>query len=124
MSYNSSQNEDVTRTRINGVLGPKRRKKFTIKTDNRLKGAYAETDLDRGTIKINRKRHRTKPLHKRRYPEIADTIYHESLHVQHPKMTEREVRKRTHRAMKRMSKKKKAALYSTQHIYQRTYDHR
>lgn len=72
---------------------------------------YGETDTKNKVIKINKKIHKTKPLHKRRYPELADSIYHEREHALHPKMHEKTVYKRTHKAMKTISKKESQKLY-------------
>ncbi len=59
------------------------------------------------------------PMHKRpitkgakKYPELADTIYHEELHRKNPKLTEKQVYKKTSQAMKRLGKKAKQKLYS------------
>lgn len=114
MSYNSSQNSDVTKTKIDDIMNLN---KFRVKVNNRMKGSYAETDFDKRTVTINKKRHRTKPLHKKRYAEIADTIRHEKFHIEHPKMTEKVVRKRTGKWIKKASKKQKQKLYSTTTIY-------
>lgn len=85
-------------------------KKPKFKKDNKMR-AFGETNLDTRTIKINKKLIKKNPDHKKRYPELADTIYHETLHLKHQKMTEREVRNKTTRDIKKMSKKQKAKLY-------------
>ncbi len=126
MSYNSSINEDVTRTKINRVVVPgKKRKVFRVRTNNKLKGAYAETDLEKGTITINRRKHKTDPLHKKRYPEMADTKIHEFMHAEHPKMHEKTVRKLTRKKLKRMSKKQKGRIYSKNTVVvNNNYEHK
>lgn len=81
-----------------------------------MRGAYGETDFETKTIRINKKRHK-QPGAKRITPKangdehIGMTIYHEELHRKHPKMTEREVRKREKEFLQ-LPKKKKARLYS------------
>lgn len=86
-------------------------KAFKKKTVSKGKW-YGETDLDKKVIKVNKKFHKTNPLHKKQYPELLDTIKHETLHAEHPKMTEKEVYKRTHKAVKTMGNKEKSRLYS------------
>ncbi len=59
----------------------------------KLKGALGETDFDHKNkpirVKIDVKRHKGDRA------ELASTIKHELMHVKHPKMTEKEVYKRT-----------------------------
>ena len=73
---------------------------------------YAETDTHKKVIKVNKKMHKTHPLHKKQYPELADTIYHELHHAKHPEATEKETYKKTHKAIKTMGPKAKKKLYS------------
>jgi len=73
---------------------------------------YGETDTDGKVIKINKKLHKERPLHKKRYPELADSILHETLHAKHPQMTEKETYKKTHKMIKKIGKKGKQKLYN------------
>lgn len=127
MAFDSSLNEDVTRTRINNIIVPGRKKKvFRVKYTNKLKGALGETDLEKGTIRINKAAHKRKNTklyrsaggHKKRYPELADTKYHEFMHVKHPKMWEKTIRKKTRKFIKRATKKQKQKLYRKDSIVQ------
>ena len=95
--------------------------KFTRKIDNKLRGAYGETDLERGVIRINKARHQNKK-YKRINPnkdgseKLYGTIYHEETHAKHPKLTEREVLKREKHFVKSGSKKQKAKLYKLYNV--------
>lgn len=63
-----------------------------LKVDNKMKGSYGETELVNNkakSIKINVK------AHKGDKAELASTIKHELTHAKYPKMTEKEVYKRT-----------------------------
>ncbi len=87
------------------------------KIDNKM-GSYGETDLRNKTIKINKKLikknpSKVRPVNKgaKKYPDLLDTIYHEELHIKHPKMTEKDVRKKTTKAVRTLTKKQKARLY-------------
>lgn len=64
-------------------------KKFKIGVNNKLKGALGQMDPDTNVIEINVKKHKGDRA------ELASTIKHEMMHVQHPKMTEKEVYKKT-----------------------------
>lgn len=68
----------------------KKTKKKIIGVDNKMKGSYGETTLQKGKptiIKINVKKHNGNKV------ELADTIKHELMHAKHPKMSEKAVRK-------------------------------
>lgn len=70
----------------------KKKKKPIIGVDNKMKGSYGETTLQKGKrpiIKINVKKHKGDKA------ELADTIKHEMYHAKHPKATE----KTTYKAM-------------------------
>lgn len=95
------------------------RKKYKFVVDNRLKfkgqPIFGETDDKKRIIKINKKlskKKTKKKLNAHKYPELADTIYHENLHAKHPKMTEKIAYKKTHKAIKKMDKKGKQKLYN------------
>lgn len=88
-----------------------------VKIDNKLRGAYAESDLGKGTIRINKKRHfqkgykRVNPT-KDGHENMTSTLAHELLHFTHPKATEKEIRKKEKSTMKRMSPQRKKKLLS------------
>ena len=67
-------------------------RKVKIGVNNKLKGSYGETILNKGKapiIRINVKKHRGNKA------ELADTIKHELMHVKHPNMKEKAVQKKT-----------------------------
>lgn len=86
--------------------------------DNKLRGAYAESDLDTGLIRVNKKRHFQKD-YKRINPtpdgheDLASTVQHELLHFKHPEAHENTIRKMEKSTMKRMSPKRKKQLLET-----------
>lgn len=65
--------------------------KLTI--NNKLRGKYADMNPDNNHIRINVRAHKKKG--KLDKAELASTIKHELMHVKHPKMTEKQVYKRT-----------------------------
>lgn len=82
------------------------------------KKLYGETDLAKHTISINKQWHKSRGNHasgikknKDGSANLADTIEHEFLHKQHPKMREKNIRKLTRKRLKKLSKKAKAKLY-------------
>lgn len=79
----------------------RRKKKPSIVINNRLKEFGNE---EGGRIQINVKKHRGDKA------ELADTIFHERYHAKHPKATEKETYKKTHKAMKEMSYAEKEKL--------------
>ncbi len=87
--------------------------------DNKLRGAYAESDLSKGTIRVNVKRH-TQSGYKRINPtkegneNLGSTIFHEKLHFKHPKATEKSIRKMEKKGYKKLSPKRKKQLLATQ----------
>lgn len=80
-----------------------------------MRGAYAESDLDKGTIRINKKRH-FNPKYKRINPtkdgheNLTSTVQHELLHFKHPNMTEKDIRKKEKSTMETMTPKRKKQL--------------
>ena len=68
-------------------------KKFKIVINNKLKKGVGATSFDKNNkplgVEINVKKHKGDKR------ELASTIKHELLHVKHPKMTEREVYKKS-----------------------------
>ena len=68
------------------IMRQVRRKKPSISVNNRIKGYGTEQN---GKIAINVKNHKGDRA------ELASTVKHELLHAKHPKMTEKQVYKRT-----------------------------
>lgn len=88
--------------------------------DNKLRKAYAESDLKKGTIRVNVKRHFEKGYKRvNATPEgdenLASTILHEKLHFKHPNATEQSVRKMEKSQFKKLSVKRKQQLLATLH---------
>ncbi len=88
------------------------------KVDNKMR-SFGDFDEKTGKIRINKKMAKNNPMHKRqikgrkgKYPELADTIYHEELHKKNPKLTEKQVYKKTKQAMKKLTPKVKKRLYA------------
>lgn len=65
------------------------KKKAKLKVNNKLKGALGQMDTKTNKIEINVK------AHKGDRAELASTIKHELMHVNHPKAPEKEVYKKT-----------------------------
>lgn len=86
--------------------------------DNKLRGAYAESDLAKGTIRVNVKRHK-QAGYKRINPteegheNLASTILHEKLHFRHPKAKEMNIRKMEKKGYKKLSPKRKKQLLAS-----------
>ena len=94
-------------------------KKYKKVVDNKMKGAYGETDFEKKQIRINKKRHAKGKPHDKRTKKnrdgsasIIDTIVHEEMHAKHPKMKERTVRKLTPKKVLKMSVEAKKKKYS------------
>lgn len=96
-------------------------KQWKFKTDNKLRGAYGETNFDTKTVLINKKKHKDKKMLKseRRYnrlpdgtESILDTIEHEKGHILKPKATERQVEKSAKTRVKKMSPQQKKKAYA------------
>lgn len=79
--------------------------------DNKMK-CYGETDLEKKTIRINKKKSKDSDKRMKTRGEVLDTIVHEELHASHPKMHERTVRKHTRPVMSKLSHKQKSVLYA------------
>lgn len=86
-----------------------------IIVDNKLKGEYAEADLNKRTIRINKKHHFQKKF-KRINPtqdgheNMTSTLHHELLHFKYPYKSEKDIRKKEKSDMKTMSQRKKNKL--------------
>lgn len=78
---------------------PERKKKYKLRVNNKMRGALASVNIGRNgkveskdgipKIEVNVK------AHKGDRAELASTIKHELMHVKYPKMTEKQVYKRT-----------------------------
>ena len=89
---------------------------WKYKIDNKMRGAFGETDYDKKVIRVNKKRHKSKSVlkiskKKDGNEHLGKTIYHEELHRKHPKMYEKTVRKKE-KDFDKLSKKQKKKLYS------------
>jgi hypothetical protein len=77
--------------------------------DNRSK-VYGETLTGNRIIRVNARMSKRRPFTKKSkigYHGLADTIYHERYHLEHPKAHERTVRRITKKVMESMSSKSK-----------------
>lgn len=72
-----------------GLPEKKHKKKAKIVINNKLRGDFGAMDPDTNKVEINVKSHKGDKR------ELASTIKHELLHVKNPKMTEKEVYKRS-----------------------------
>lgn len=93
------------------------RKKWKYQQDNKMRGAFGETDYDKKLIRINKKRHKSKSAAKISPKKNGDehlgkTIYHEELHRKHPKWTERKVRQHEKKDWKKLTPAQKKKYYS------------
>lgn len=96
-------------------------RKWKFKVDNKLRGAYGETNFDTKTVLINKKKHKDKKMlaRERKYhrlhdgtESIIDTIEHELGHVRNPKASEAKVEKDATRRVKKMSPTQKKKTYA------------
>lgn len=94
-----------------------RRKVFGIKriVDNKLKGAYGETDVLDKVVRINKKAHKRMDLKRvNKNPNgtesLVDTIVHEEMHAKHPKMHEKTVRRKAKKVVSRLSQAQKRKI--------------
>jgi len=91
-------------------MAKKKKKKWKRKTDNRMRD-YGEIDYHTGAIRINKKASR-KWGKKHKKAGVLDTIVHEEMHAEHPKMSEKTVRKRTKKKIGKMTRRQKKRQYS------------
>ncbi len=89
-------------------------KGWKVKVKNKVK-YYGDVDYDKKIIVINKK------LHKNKAPRygipikdqtIINTLVHEKMHIDHPKMHEKNVRKNTRKKLEQMSTREKQAHYA------------
>jgi len=69
---------------------------------------YGQTDFKNRTVIINKKAHKTH----RGKDSIISTIAHEEIHIKHPRMHEKTVRKLEQKSVQRMSRKQKQKKYN------------
>ena len=79
--------------------------------------SYGETDFDTKTIKINKAYHKSKWNHgagirknKDGTANITDSIEHEMEHKRHPRMWEKNIRKKVRKNYKKLGRKGKKKL--------------
>jgi hypothetical protein len=78
-----------------------------------------DTDNEKKVIRINKKLHKKEKSvekimgRKKRKAELLDTIVHEKMHADHPKMHEKTVRKQTKKKLPLLGKVKKSKLYGS-----------
>ncbi len=70
------------------------KKKIKISVNNKMKGSLGSSEFKKGNIPTGKIQINIK-AHKKDKKELASTIKHELLHVKHPKMTEKEVYKKS-----------------------------
>lgn len=96
-------------------------KRWKFKVDNKLRGAYGQTDFDTKTVLINKKKHKDKKMlaKERKYhrlpdgtESIIDTIEHELGHIRKPKASERQVEKNATKRVAKMSTRAKQKTYA------------
>lgn len=96
-------------------------KRWKFRVDNKLRGAYGQTDFDTKTVLINKKKHKDKKMlaKERKYhrlpdgtESIIDTIEHELGHVRNPKASEAKVEKAATRRVAKMSPAQKKKTYA------------
>ena len=89
---------------------------WKYKTTNK-RGAFGETDFEKKTITINKKRHKSKNVRKLTpnkdgSENLLTTIAHEFAHKNHPKInSEKKIEKLARAMVSKMSPKRKAKLY-------------
>lgn len=101
--------EFAAKTPAGAKLPSRAKNKPVVGVDNKMKGSYGETILQKGkqpVVKINVQKHKGNKA------ELADTIHHELMHAKHPKMKEKAVYKQTARDMREMSASDKDKLVS------------
>ena len=83
--------------------------------DNKLRGAYGETDTDKKVIRVNKERHHKNVERYNKNEDgsesLIDTIVHEEDHAKHPRKHEKTVYKDTKKKVDKMSNKEKQRLY-------------
>lgn len=96
---------------------PEKPKKVKYVRDAKARGLFGDANYDTRVIRVNPKMHsaekkRAKTKTQRKNARVIDTLVHETMHMNHPKMHERTVRKLTKKRVAKMSKTAKKRLYS------------
>lgn len=96
----------------------KKSKKWKYKTDNKMR-AFGEADFDKKIIRINKKVSKKAAKSKKKiysFPKkestVINSLVHETMHKDHPKMHEKTVRRKSAILVKRLSKKARAKYYN------------
>lgn len=99
----------------------KKKKGWKYKVKNKG-NCFGECDFGKKTITVNKKISKKAAKMKKGvyskygYPKkqtsVINTLVHETMHKNHPRMHEKTVVKKSARMVKKLSKKKKAKLYS------------
>lgn len=89
---------------------------YKYKVDNKMRGAFGETNFQKKVIRINKKAHKhVSPSLRSGFAKkeltLINTLVHERMHSQHPRMHEKTVRRKTRDLVKRMSTAQKQKLY-------------
>lgn len=79
---------------------------FKRTVDNKMR-SFGETDLERKTIRINKKKNK-----KAGKGELLDTIVHEELHRVHSRMKEKNIKKEATRRISTMRQTTKSKLFN------------
>lgn len=90
--------------------------KWKFKIDNKLRGAYGETDTVKKIIRISKKAHKSNGPKwgiAKKDDTLLNTIVHEMHHKNHPNMHEKTVIKETRKKVQTLSPKQKRAFYAT-----------
>lgn len=97
--YKSPSGRKFTKKQVKMYYATKgfTKKKAKIVVNNKLKGAFGDMNPKTNEVRINVKKHKGDKA------ELASTIKHEMLHVKYPKMTEKEVYKKSRKT--KMSEK-------------------
>lgn len=91
---------------------------WKVQVDNKMRGAYGDTNYDKKVVRVSKKAHRPKSKGRRKTPNndgsenLLMTIMHEMNHVRHPNMSEKGVEKLAKAMKSRMSDKQKAKYYN------------
>lgn len=98
------------------ILMTSPKKKWKVKVDDKMRGAFGETDYTNKVIRINRKRHKSSaPKISPKadgHEHLGKTIFHEFLHKNHPTWTEEQVRRHEKKDWDKLSPARKKKYYN------------
>lgn len=102
----------------------KERPKWKRRVNNKLRGAYGQTDFEKHVIEINKKAHKDKKRNritpnKNGTESIIHTIVHEENHRKHPRKHEKTVRREEKKMVKKLSRKQRKKLYDKYRVKKR-----